>query len=76
MECVFNLPKDEFYMLSKLTAPEKGSDYGSYLRTTAVKQKSKGSIRRCLLSPAHTTAGLELFTENAAGDEACMPHDP
>lgn len=76
MECVFNFPKDEFYMLSKLTAPEKGSDYGSYLRTTAVKQKPKGSIRRCLLFPAHTTAGLELFTENAAGDEACMPHDP
>lgn len=44
MECELNFPKDEFYMVSKLTAPGKGSGYGSHLRTTATKHKSKGLI--------------------------------
>lgn len=59
MECVFNFPKDELYMLSKLTAPEKGSDYGSHLRTTAVKTEVQGVHNRMPASPCsyHSRSG-------------------
>lgn len=30
MKCILNFPKDEFYTLSKLTAPRNGSGYASY----------------------------------------------